>query len=134
MSFYLFISLLEVYFVFRHLFQMAWDKRKVVVQSDNATRHSMRQKCTRPLIQSRSGVVISEPTKRHVTSQAKHVEARMKACVDRPTTTRTEAMHIKVRTKARFDCSITLTTIRPTTTPPYPRAAPLLRAQHVLHF
>nr|CAN80848.1 hypothetical protein VITISV_015602 [Vitis vinifera] len=74
-------------------FQMARDKRKVVIQSDNETRHSPRQKCAQPLIQSRSGVVISEPTERHVTRQAKHVKARMKAHFDRPTTKRTEAMH-----------------------------------------
>ena len=104
---------------------MARDKRKVVVQSDNATRHSMRQKCTRPLIQSQSGVVISEPTERHVTRQTKHVETRKKAHFDRPTIKRTKAMHVEARTKAHFDCSTTLKTTRPTTTPPHPRAASL---------
>ena len=39
---------------------MAGDKRKVVVQSDNKTRHSQRQKRARPLVQIRSGVVISD--------------------------------------------------------------------------
>ena len=99
--------------------------------------------------------MISESIERHITCQAKHVKARMKAHFDRPTTKRTEAMHVEAKTKARFnrpttkrteymhvearmkarfDCSTTLTTIKPTTTPPYPRAAPLLRAQHVLHF
>ena len=73
---------------------MAGDKRKVVVQSDNKTRHSPRQKRARPLVQIRSGVVISEPTEWHVTRQAKHVEAKMKAYFDRPTTKRTEAMHV----------------------------------------
>ncbi|RVW99109.1 hypothetical protein CK203_019066 [Vitis vinifera] len=82
---------------------MARDKRKVVIQSDNEARHSPRQKRARPLMQSRSGVVISEPTKRHVTSQAKHVEAR---------------------TKARFDHSTTPKTTKLTTTPPHPRTAP----------
>ena len=73
---------------------MARNKRKVVIQNDNEARHSPRQKRARPLMQSRSGVVISEPTERHVTHQAKHVEAKMKAYFDRPTTKRTEAMHV----------------------------------------
>ena len=103
---------------------MARDKRKVVIQSDNEARHSPRQKRARPLMQSRSGVVISEPTKRHVTSQAKHVEARTKARFDRPTTKRTEAKHVEARTKARFDRSTTPKTTKPTTTPPHPRTAP----------
>ncbi|RVW19189.1 hypothetical protein CK203_093860 [Vitis vinifera] len=89
--------------------------------------------------------MISEPTKRHVTHQAKyveakmkarfdhpttkrteamHVEARMKARFDCPTTKRTEAMHVEARMKAHFDCSTTLKTTRPTTTPPHPRTAP----------
>ncbi|KAL6313186.1 hypothetical protein AAG906_016775 [Vitis piasezkii] len=68
---------------------MARDKRKVVIQSDNEARHSPRQKRARPLMQSRSGVVISEPTERHVTHEAKHVEARTKACFDRSTTPKT---------------------------------------------
>ncbi|RVW32850.1 hypothetical protein CK203_107188 [Vitis vinifera] len=99
---------------------MARDKRKVVIQSDNEARHSPRQKRARPLMQSRSGVVISEPTKRHVTSQAKHVEARTKARFDHPATKRTEAKHVEARTKARFDRSTT----KPTTTPPHPRTSP----------
>ena len=82
---------------------MAQDKRKVVVQIDNETRHSPRQKCARPLVQSQSGVVISDPTKRHVTR---------------------EAMHVEARTKAHFDRSTTLKTTRLTTTPPHPRASP----------
>ena len=104
---------------------MARDKRKVVIQSDNETKHSPRQKHARPLVQSRSGVVISEPTERHVTRQAKHVEARIKARFDRPTTKKTEAMHIEAETKARFDRSTTPKTTRPTTTLPHPREAPL---------
>ena len=80
---------------------MAQDKRKVLIQSDNETKHSPRQKHARPLVQSRSGVMISEPTKRHVTRQAKHVEAKM---------------------KARFDHSTTPKTTKLTTTPPHPRA------------
>ncbi|KAL6340507.1 hypothetical protein AAG906_006172 [Vitis piasezkii] len=103
---------------------MARDKRKVVIQSDNEARHSPRQKRVRPFMQSRSGVVISEPTERHVTRQAKHVEARTKARFDHPTTKRTEAKHVEARTKARFDRSTTPKTTRPTTTPPHPRTAP----------
>ena len=103
---------------------MAQDKRKVLIQSDNETKHSPRQKHARPLVQSRSGVMISEPTKRHVTHQAKYVEAKMKARFDHPTTKRTEAMHVEARMKAHFDCSTTLKTTRPTTTPPHPRTAP----------
>ncbi|RVW73513.1 hypothetical protein CK203_060027 [Vitis vinifera] len=103
---------------------MARDKRKVVIQSDNETRHSPRQNRAQPLIQSRSGVVISEPTERHVTRQAKHVKARMKAHFDRPTTKRTEAMHVKARTKAHFDRLTTPKTTKPTTTPLHPQAAP----------
>ena len=99
---------------------MARDKRKVVIQSDNETRHSPRQNRAQPLIQSRSGVVISEPTKRHVTSQAKHVEARTKARFDRPATKRTKVKHVEARTKARFDRSTT----KPTTTPPHPQTSP----------
>ena len=75
---------------------MAWDKRKVVVQCDNETRHSPRQKCARPLVQSQNGVVISKPTERHVTRQAKHVKAKTKARFDHPTTKRTEAMYVKL--------------------------------------
>ena len=103
---------------------MARDKRKVVIQSDNETRHSPRQNRAQPLIQSRSGVVISEPTERHVTHQGKHVKARMKARFDRPTTKRTEAMHVEARTKAHFDRLTTPKITRPTTTPPHPRVAP----------
>ena len=69
--------------------------------------------------------MISEPTERHVTRQAKHVEARIKARFDRPTTKKTEAMHIEAKTKARFDRSTTPKTTRPTTTLPHPREAPL---------
>ncbi|KAL6325931.1 hypothetical protein AAG906_038422 [Vitis piasezkii] len=103
---------------------MARDKRKVVIQSDNEARHSPRQKRARPLMQSQSGVVISEPTERHVTHQAKHVEARAKACFDCPTTKRIEAKHVEAKTKARFDRSTTPKTTRLTTTPLHPRTAP----------
>ncbi|RVW68830.1 hypothetical protein CK203_061582 [Vitis vinifera] len=96
---------------------MAHDKRKVVVQSDNETRHSPRQKHARPLVQSRSGVVISEPTERHVTRQAKHVETRTKARFDHPTTKRTEVMHVEARTKARFDRSTTPKTTSSSSSP-----------------
>ena len=125
MSFFIYLfPFIKFGLFFQHLFQMARDKRKVVIQSDNEARHSPRQKRARPLMQSRSGVVISEPTKRHVTSQAKHVEARTKARFDRPATKRTEAKHVEARTKARFDRSTTPKTTRPTTTPPHPRTAP----------
>ena len=104
MSFFIYLfPFIKFGLFFQHLFQMARDKRKVVIQNDNEARHSPRQKRARPLMQSRSGVVISEPTKRHVTSQAKHVEAR---------------------TKARFDHSTTPKTTKLTTTPPHPRTAP----------
>ena len=87
-----------------------------------------------------------KPTKRHVTHQAKyveakmkarfdhpttkrteamHVEARMKARFDRPTSKRTEAMHVEARMKANFDRSTIPKTTRPTTTLPHPREAPL---------
>ncbi|RVW46390.1 hypothetical protein CK203_081771 [Vitis vinifera] len=105
---------------------MAKDKRKVVIQSNNEARHSPRQKRARPLMQSRSGVVISELTKRHVTSQAKHVEARTKARFDRPATKRTEVKHVEARTKARFDRSTT----KPTTLLHIHGHLLLLRAQH----
>ena len=82
---------------------MAQDKRKVVVEIDNETRHSPRQKCARPLVQSQSGVVISDPIESHVTR---------------------EVMHVEARTKAHFDRSTTLKTTRLTTTPPHPRASP----------
>ena len=82
---------------------MAQDKRKVVIQIDNETRHSPRQKCARPLVQSQSGVVISDPIESHVTR---------------------EVMHVEARTKAHFDRSTTLKTTRLTTTPPHPRASP----------
>ena len=82
---------------------MAQDKRKVLIQSDNETKHSLRQKHARPLVQSRSGGMIIEPTERHVTRQAKHVKAK---------------------TKAHFDHSTTLKTTKLTTTPPHPWAAP----------
>ena len=103
---------------------MARDKRKVVIQSDNEARHSPRQKRVRPLMQSQSGVVIIEPTERHVTRQAKHVEAKTKARFDHPTTKGTEAKHVEAKTKARFDRSTTPKTTKPTTTPPHPRTAP----------
>ncbi|KAL6321687.1 hypothetical protein AAG906_031196 [Vitis piasezkii] len=91
---------------------MAGDKKKVVVQSDNKTRHSPRQK------------LISEPIEWHVTRQAKHVEAKTKAHFDRPTTKWTEAMHVQAKTKVCFDCSTTPKTIKPTTTPPHPWTTP----------
>ena len=120
---------------------MARDK-----ESDNEAKHSPRQKHAQALVQNRSGVMISEPTERHVTHQAKHVkamtkahfdhlttkrtkamhvEARTKARFNRPTTKRTEYMHVEARMKARFDCSTTPKTTKPTTTPPHPWAAPL---------
>ena len=105
-------------------FKFERDKRKTFIQNDNATRHSLRKKCVQPPAQSRSGVVISEPTERHVTRQAKHVEARTKAHFDHPTTKRTEAMYVEARTKVRFDNLTTLKTTRPTTTPPHPWADP----------
>ena len=111
---------------------MARDKRKVIIQSDNEARHSLRQKRAQPLVQSRNGVVSSEPTERHVTSQAKHVEARTKARFDCPTTKRTEVKHVEARTKARFDRSTTPKIIGPTTTPPHPRTTPPTTIQHVL--
>ena len=104
---------------------MARDKRKVVIQSDNEARHFPRQKRAQPLMQSQSGVVIIEPTERHVTRQAKHAEAKTKARFDHPTTKRTEAKHVEAKTKARFDRSTTPKTTKPTTTPPHPWAAPL---------
>ena len=120
---------------------MARDK-----ESDNEAKHSPRQKHAQALVQNRSGVMISEPTERHVTHQAKHVkamtkahfdhlttnrtkamhvEARTKARFNRPTTKRTEYMHVEARMKARFDCSTTPKTTKLTTTPPHPWAAPL---------
>ncbi|KAL6332909.1 hypothetical protein AAG906_019914 [Vitis piasezkii] len=80
---------------------MARDKRKVIIQIDNEARHSLRQKRAQPLMQSRNGVVSSEPTERHVTRQAKHVEARTKARFDCPTIKRTEVKHVEAKTKAR---------------------------------
>ena len=48
----------------------------------------------------------------------------MKARFDRPTTKRTEAMHVDARMKANLDRSTIPKTTRPTTTPPHPRATP----------
>ena len=48
----------------------------------------------------------------------------MKAHFDRPTTKRTEAMHVEARTKAHFDRLTTPKITRPTTTPPHPQVAP----------
>ena len=57
-------------------------------------------------------------------TKAMHVEVRTKSRFDHPTTKRTEAMHVKTRMKAHFDRSTTPKTTRPTTTPPHPWAAP----------